>query len=140
MFYKLFLLFTVVPAMELALLVYAGSEIGVLNTISIIILTGVAGSLLVRHEGLGVMQRLQSNLSMGVFPSEEILDGAMILVSGALLLTPGFVTDLIGLALVMPQSRALIKPPLKRFLKRKFTIVDPGFQGRGGRDEDGPWS
>jgi len=130
MLLRLFLLFTIAPAVELALLIYAGTRIGTLNTISIVILTAILGSVLVRHEGLSVLSRFRTNLAQGVFPTEEIFDGALVLVSGTLLLTPGFITDLIGLLLVIPAGRDLIKPPLKRYLRSKFILVPPG---------DSPW-
>ena len=131
MLLKLFLLFTLAPTIELGLLIYAGTRIGTLNTISIVILTALAGSILVRHEGLSVLRRFQTNLAQGIFPSEEIIDGAMVLVAGALLLTPGFITDLIALMFVIPAGRDIIKPPLKRFIANKF--IPPG-----GPFSDGP--
>jgi UPF0716 protein FxsA len=127
--FKLFLLFTLAPAIELALLIYTGTRLGTLNTLSIVILTALAGSILVRHEGLDVLRRFRANLEQGIFPSEEILDGAMVLVAGALLLTPGFITDVIGLAFVIPAGRDLIKPLIKDYIKRSFIEVHRGGPG-----------
>lgn len=124
MFFRLFLLFSIVPAVELALLVYAGSEIGIPETISIVIATAIAGAFLVRREGLGVVFRIQEDLSRGSFPAESLLDGAMVLVSGALLLTPGFITDLIGFLLVLPAPRAVIKRILVRLLRRHLEKIN----------------
>ena len=126
MLFKLFLLFTIAPAIELAILIYAGTQLGTLNTLSIVILTALAGSILVRKEGLDVLNRFRASMQQGMFPSEEIMDGAMILVAGALLLTPGFVTDLIGLAFVVPAGRQLIKPILKDYIKRRFITIQRG--------------
>lgn len=126
MILKLFALFTIAPIVELAVLIYAGKRIGIANTLSIVIITALAGSIMVRREGLSVISRFRMSLSEGRFPSEEILDGAMIVVAGALLLTPGFVTDIIGFSLVVPAGRELIKPPIKRFVREKFIIIPPG--------------
>ena len=126
MFIKLFLIFTIVPALELGLLIYAGNKIGLLNTIAIVILTAIVGSFMVRQEGMNVAYRFRLNLENGVFPSEEIMDGAMVLVAGALLLTPGFFTDIIGLLMVIPSSRDIIKNVIKRYIKKNFTLVGPG--------------
>lgn len=123
MFFRLFLLFSVVPAVELALLVYAGSRIGIPETISIVIATAIAGAFLVRREGIGVLFRIQEDLSKGSFPADSIMDGAMVLVSGALLLTPGFITDLIGFLLVIPASRAVIKRIVVRQLSRHMENI-----------------
>ena len=120
MFLKLFLIFALVPAIELALLIQVGSYIGIANTILIILLTATVGAYLVRSEGTGVMTRLQKNMQEGVFPGEELIDGAMILVSGALLLTPGFFTDVIGFLMVFPFSRGHIKNIAKRYLKKRM--------------------
>jgi UPF0716 protein FxsA len=115
MFLKLFLVFALVPAIELALLIQVGSYIGIANTIFIILLTATVGAYLVRSEGTGVMFRLQKNMQEGVFPGEELIDGAMILVSGALLLTPG-----IGFLMVLPFTRGHIKNIAKRYLKKRM--------------------
>ncbi len=123
MFFRLFLLFSIVPAVELALLVYAGSKIGIPETLSIVIATAIAGAFLVRREGLGVLLRIQEDLSRGSFPADSLLDGAMVLVSGVLLLTPGFMTDLIGFLLVIPASRAVIKRILVRLIRRHLENI-----------------
>ncbi len=123
MFFRLFLLFSIVPAVELALLVYAGSKIGIPETLSIVIATAIAGAFLVRREGLGVLLRIQEDLSRGSFPAGSLLDGAMVLVSGVLLLTPGFMTDLIGFLLVIPASRAVIKRILVRLIRRHLENI-----------------
>lgn len=123
MFFKLFLIFAIVPVIELSVLIYVGSYIGTLNTIAIIILTAIVGAYLVRMEGIGVLYRIQRNLNEGVFPAEELINGALILVAGALLLTPGFFTDFVGFMLVFPATRELIKPPLKKYLKKHISDI-----------------
>jgi UPF0716 protein FxsA len=105
MFFKLFLIFSLIPVIELALLIKVGSYIGTLNTVIIVILTALIGAYMVRLEGTGVMYRIQKNMQEGIFPGEEMLNGAMILIAGALLLTPGFFTDVIGFLMVFPLSR-----------------------------------
>jgi UPF0716 protein FxsA len=112
----LILLFTVLPALELALLIKVGSHIGALNTILIVIGTGVVGAALARYEGFRVLMKVQDSLQRGIMPSAEILDGFMILAGGIALLTPGFITDVLGLLLLFPATRAGIK----WLLRRKF--------------------
>lgn len=121
MFFKLFIIFTLIPVIELSLLIKIGSIIGVMNTVILVLLTALAGAYLVKMEGLGVMMRFQNNLAAGQFPAEEILDGAMILVAGALLVTPGVITDIIGFSLVFPASRRIIKKFLKVYIQKKIS-------------------
>ncbi|HHL40156.1 MAG TPA: FxsA family protein [Deltaproteobacteria bacterium] len=123
MFFRLFILFTLIPVIELALLIKVGSFLGVFNTVMIVIATALAGAYLVRLEGLGVMYRFQRNLSEGIFPAEEIFDGALLLVAGALLVTPGFFTDVLGLLIVIPATRAVIKARLRRRIEKSSTII-----------------
>lgn len=124
MFFKLFLLFTIIPVIELTLLIKIGTLIGTLNTVMLVIFTAVVGAYLVRMEGLGVIYRFQQNMQEGRFPGEEILDGAMILVAGALLVTPGVATDIIGFLLVFPSSRRMIKISLRRYIERRISRVN----------------
>ena len=123
MFFKLFLIFALVPVAELSVLIYVGSHIGTLNTIAIILLTAVVGAYMVRLEGLGVLYRIQTDLARGVFPAEELVNGAMILVAGALLLTPGFFTDIAGFLMVFPATREFLKPDLKKYLKKRISDI-----------------
>ena len=120
MFFYLFLFFSIIPVMEIAILIKVGSFVGVTETIAVILLTAVIGAFLVRKEGLTVMYKLRQKISEGVMPAEEILDGVMILIAGALLLTPGLVTDFVGFALVIPPSRRFIKKALKWYIEKKF--------------------
>ena len=124
MFFKLFLLFTIIPVIELTILIKIGTLIGTLNTVILVIFTAVVGAYLVRMEGLGVIYRFQQNMQEGRFPAEEILDGAMILVAGALLVTPGVATDIIGFLLVFPSSRRMIKISLRRYIERRISTVN----------------
>lgn len=124
MFFKLFLLFTLIPVIELSLLIKVGSYIGIGNTIVIVILTAIIGAYMVRMEGMGVMYRIQKNMQEGVFPGEELISGAMILVAGALLLTPGFFTDVIGFLMVIPISRNYISNLIKKYIEKNISDND----------------
>ena len=118
MLWRLFLLFILVPLVELALLIRLGSYLGVTPTIALILITGTAGAFLARRQGLQAWQRLRRELAAGRFPAEEILDGAFVLGGGLLLLTPGLITDLVGFAALIPRTRALIKSRLQRRVHR----------------------
>jgi UPF0716 protein FxsA len=121
MFFKLFIIFAVVPVIELALLINIGSLIGVLNTVIIVILTATIGAYMVRMEGIGVMYRIQRNMQEGIFPGDELINGMMILIAGAMLLTPGFFTDVLGFLMVFPVSREFIKKIARRYIKKKMS-------------------
>ncbi|MDY6862615.1 MAG: FxsA family protein [Thermodesulfobacteriota bacterium] len=118
MFLKLFLLFTLVPFLELALLLKIGTKIGVLNTLMLIILTGILGAYLTRRAGFSVVFRIKSDLDQGKIPSEGIFHGVLVLIGGVLLITPGFTTDAVGFLLLMPGFRDLIKKELEKRVKR----------------------
>ena len=128
MFIRLLILFTLVPLIELYLLLQVGNRIGVFPTIAIILLTGAAGAWLARRQGLGLLRRLQTELAAGRLPAGDLLDGAMVLVGGVLLLAPGFCTDLFGLALLTPLSRRGLKHLTRCWLQRQLdrgTIIIP---------------
>lgn len=105
MFLKLLVLFTAVPLVELYLLILVGQVIGALWTVLIVVLTGILGGFLAKREGLAVLRRVREKLDAGELPGDELLDGAIILVSGALLITPGMVTDFLGLLGLLPLTR-----------------------------------
>jgi len=88
-----------------------------------VIATAIAGAYLVRREGIGVLLRIQNELNQGTFPADSMLDGALVLVAGALLLTPGFITDIIGFLLVLPASRPMIKSVIVSLLKRHMERI-----------------
>ncbi len=123
MFFKLLVIFIVVPVVELSLLIKVGSIIGTLNTVIIVLLTAAIGAYLVKLEGLGVMYRIQKNMMEGIFPAEELIDGVMILIAGVLLLTPGFITDTIGFLMVFPGSRKIIKRIARRYFDKRITSI-----------------
>ena len=102
--------------MELALLIKIGQYLGVANTLAIVILTGLTGAYLARMQGLITLRKIREDVNQGRMPTEKLLDGVLILCSGILLLTPGLITDLIGLTGLIPFTRHL----LKRWLKQKI--------------------
>jgi UPF0716 protein FxsA len=110
----LLLLFIVVPLAELYVIIQVGQWIGVLPTIGLLLADSVAGTLLMRSQGRSAWRRFTAALQAGRVPAREVLDGALIILGGAFLLTPGFLTDVIGAALLLPPSRALIRLLLAR--------------------------
>jgi UPF0716 protein FxsA len=112
----LLLLFIVVPLAELYVIIQVGQWIGVLPTIALLLADSVAGTLLMRSQGRSAWLRFTGALQAGRVPAREVLDGALIILGGAFLLTPGFLTDVIGAALLLPPSRALVR----RLLARRF--------------------
>jgi UPF0716 protein FxsA len=115
----LILLFTVVPITELALLIRIGQFIGVGYTVGIVIFTGVTGAYLAKMQGLIVLRRIQEDVNQSIMPTDKLFDGLLILLSGILLLTPGFITDIIGFMGLIPFTRDWFK----RWLKRKIEYM-----------------
>ncbi|MDP8230087.1 MAG: FxsA family protein [Candidatus Gorgyraea atricola] len=115
----LILLFTAVPLVELALLIKIGQYIGVGYTLGVVIFTGVTGAYLAKMQGLTTLRRIQEDVNQGIMPADKLFDGVLILCSGILLLTPGFITDIIGFMGLIPLTRNLFK----RWLKRKIEGV-----------------
>lgn len=128
MFIRLLILFTLVPIIELYVLIEAGRQIGVGATIGMIFLTGIAGAYLARSQGFNLINRIQTDLNQGRIPAEEMMDGAMILAGGLLLLTPGFCTDLFGFCLLTPVTRQIFKVWLKKWLDIKIQRGDIRFR------------
>ncbi|MFK5925279.1 MAG: FxsA family protein [Desulfuromusa sp.] len=128
MFIKLLIVFTLVPIIELYVLIEAGRQIGVGATIGMIFITGIAGAYLARSQGFNLINRIQTDLNQGRIPAEEIMDGALILAGGLLLLTPGFCTDLFGFCLLTPITRQFIKPWLKKWLDLKIRRGEINFR------------
>jgi UPF0716 protein FxsA len=102
------LFFLVVPFVEIYLLLQVGSIIGAIPTIFLVVLTAVLGAGLLKQQGLATLQRFQASLAQGAIPAYEMVEGPILLVGGALLLTPGFVTDIMGFACLIPQLRRKI--------------------------------
>jgi len=117
----LFLLFLIVPIIEIYLLIKVGGMIGAIPTIFLVVFTAVLGALLLRQQGFATMQRVQRSLAQGQLPAMAMLEGMVLLVSGALLLTPGFFTDTIGfLCLVPPVRRWAIHRLMRNVLVKGF--------------------
>jgi UPF0716 protein FxsA len=116
MLFKLFLCFTLIPIVELYLLIKLGTIIGGFNTIVLVILTGFAGAWLARMEGMHTMLKVRMNMQQGIMPAEELLDGLIILIAGLVLITPGLITDVLGLMMLWPVTRNRFK----RFMRKKF--------------------
>lgn len=119
----LFLLFIVVPVVELFVLIEVGGLIGALPTVAIIIFTAIIGVHLLRQQGMATFSRMQARLARGEMPATEMLEGMILLVAGALLLTPGFVTDFVGFACMMPGVRSVLAGTL---IKGGFIRVSGG--------------
>lgn len=115
-FAKLFLLFAILPIIEIALLIHVGEIIGGWNTVAIVIITAFLGAHLVRKEGIHTLTNAQRKMQAGEMPGQEMAEGLLLLVAGVLLVTPGFVTDGIGFLLSMPVTR----PMIARHLMQQF--------------------
>ncbi|MFQ5916731.1 MAG: FxsA family protein [Candidatus Binatia bacterium] len=113
---RLFLLFTIVPLAELYLLIKIGSYMGAFNTILLILITGILGALLARLEGLRTLRQITLSLNQGIVPAEELVDSVLIFVAGIVLVTPGVLTDAMGLLLLFPYTRTIFK----RWLRKRF--------------------
>lgn len=120
MLLRLFLIFTLVPIIEIWLLIQVGSEIGPLPTVAILLAISMAGAWLARSQGFRIILAIREELAMGRMPAAHFLDGALILAGGILLLTPGFFTDLIGLFFLIPVTRDLLKGWLGIWLEQKL--------------------
>jgi UPF0716 protein FxsA len=118
----LVLLFIVVPIAELFVIIQVGGAIGVLPTIALLIADSIIGSLLMRSQGRLAWQRFQAALTEGRMPHREVADGALVIFGGALLLTPGFISDVLGVILLLPPTRALVRGLLTRRLLPRIVI------------------
>lgn len=115
---KLILLFTVIPIIELFLLFRIAKLTSATVAILLVLLTGIAGAYLAKAEGRSIIKKIQADLQQGRMPANELINGLCVLVGGALLLTPGIITDLIGFSLVIPFTRSLFKDLLKEKMEK----------------------
>lgn len=127
MFGKLLILFTLVPLAELYLFSTLGRQIGFPNTILIIIVTAILGASLTKSQGRKALAKFQQATKEGRLPATEALEGIMILIAGAVLITPGFLTDAVGFLLLVPPVRAAMGKVLAKRLKGKIHVVTPEF-------------
>jgi len=126
MFPRLLLLFIVVPFVELVLLLTVGAEIGVAATLAIIVVTAIIGASLTKMQGAATMAKAQRALNEGRMPHSEVMDGLMIIIAGAVLLTPGFLTDAFGFSLLVPGVRSFVRKRLAVAFKSRVQMVGPG--------------
>ena len=123
MFALLVVIFIGVPFAELYVLLQVGHAIGVLNTLALLILVSIVGAWLAKREGLGVIRRMQAALEAGRVPGKELIDGFLILLAAALMLAPGFLTDICAILLLLPPVRAVVRAELRRRFARRIEIL-----------------
>ncbi len=115
----IFLVFIFIPIIEISIFISIGSEIGIVNTIAIILFTALLGIFLVRRRGINLLFNAQKNMSQGIMPTEEIKGGIFLLISGLLLITPGFFTDLIGFSMFLKPVQNFVALKAKNYFKSK---------------------
>ena len=125
MLFKLFLAFTIIPIIEIYLLIEIGSMFGALTAVTLVILTGFLGAFLARMQGLQTLYRIQNSLRESRMPSGELLDALLIVIAGLVLLTPGFLTDSAGFLLLIPATRNSIKYWLRRQIELRYMSNRP---------------
>lgn len=128
-------LFTIVPALELYLLFAIGAKIGGLNTILVIITTGIVGATLAKSQGLQILRNIQDQANRGELPGDQIIQGLMVFAGGLLLMTPGFMTDVIGFSLVLPGTRHLLMAIVKKLVHSSIQNGNFHIYGMGGRTQ-----
>ncbi|WP_394222301.1 FxsA family protein [Alteromonas gracilis] len=127
----LFLLFALLPILEIALLINVGSVIGGWNTVGLVILSAFIGAYFVKREGINTLQTAQQKMQRNEVPGKELVEGLMLVIAGVLLVTPGFITDIFGFLLVMPGSRQFFASQVSKHMKMR--VVAPGMgAGAGG--------
>jgi UPF0716 protein FxsA len=135
----LIVLFIVVPIAELYVIIKVGELIGVFPTLVLLLADALLGSWLLKHQGRGAWRRFNEALAARRFPGREVVDGALIIVGGTLLLTPGFITDVFGAVLLVPPTRAVVRRLLKRLTIGRFAVVAVGGPAPfGGPADRGP--
>ena len=123
MAWLLAVVFLVVPIVELAVIIQVGQTIGALETVALLIVVSVVGGWLVKREGMGVLRRISGAVNAGRVPGRELADGALIILAGALLITPGFLSDLLGIALLLPPVRAVVRGAFMRQAAKRAGII-----------------
>jgi len=116
-------LFIVIPIVELWVIIEIGSLIGVWPTIALLLADALLGSLLLRHQGRGAWRRFNEAIAERRFPGREVADGLLIAIGGTLLLTPGFLTDVVGAIFLIPPTRAIVRRLMRGYVGRRFVIV-----------------
>ena len=118
--WKLFLLFTLIPAVEMILLLKLAEVMGAWETVLMLLVSGSLGAWLAKREGLGVLRTIQAELGHGLPPGDRIVEGLLVLVGAVLLVTPGVVTDLVAFFLILPPSRRLLAPRIKAWAMKRL--------------------
>ena len=126
-----FVVLVLMPLLELYVLVQVGQVIGAGWTIALLVVSGIAGTWLIRHEGGRAWHALREAIEGGRMPANELADGGLILLGGALMLAPGFVTDAFGVLLILPFARPVFRRTLAAMVARRITVVDVTRPGRG---------
>jgi UPF0716 protein FxsA len=136
----LLVLFVAVPAAELYVILQAAHSFGVIETVGALIVISVIGAWLCRVEGFSTLRKVQAALNDGRIPTRELQDGALILLAGALLLTPGFIGDVAGILLLLPPTRAIARTFLASVLRGRLQVATAGVGGRafGWGSTEGP--
>jgi UPF0716 protein FxsA len=137
MLLPLVLLFIAVPIAELAVIIQVGQAIGIWWTIGLLVADSVLGSMLMRAQGRAAWRRFNEAVQAGRVPAREVIDGALVIFGGALLVTPGFLTDILGLILLLPPTRALVRGVLTRRLAHRMEASAMGPRTRRGYDVEG---
>src|SRR3954447_18157333 len=122
----LVLIFIVVPLAELYVIIQVGNLIGLVPTLVLLLLDAILGSMLLRYQGRAAWIRFNRALAEGRLPHKEVFDGVLVIMGGALLLTPGFLTDILGLILLIPPTRALVRAMSARFVRRRLAMGQAG--------------
>ena len=128
------ILFVMIPIAEVYAFIVVGEEIGVLKTLLLCVLTAVIGGFLVRQQGLETLMKAQKSFSTGILPVEALFDGLCLIIAGALLLTPGFVTDIAGFLLLLPPFRGVLRKIISK--SGKFSIKSSNFQSKYTENRD----
>lgn len=139
MLLRLLLIFTIIPIVELAILIPLGGWMGVWPTVGLVVATGLLGAVLGKRQGIAAWRRIREELGQGQLPSDSLLDGLAVLIAGAFLITPGVLTDIAGIALLLPASRQPLKKYLKDRFKRSLESGSVTFIRFGGSSGDSPF-
>ena len=137
---RLFLLFTLLPALELYLLLQIGAVVGPMNTVLIILITGMVGAWLAKREGLAVVTQLAREVEKGMPPATRVVEGFLVLAGGLLLVTPGVVTDIAGFSLIVPLTRQALAPLVLDAVKQRVTVRTFDPQGPGMDTSQQEWT
>jgi UPF0716 protein FxsA len=133
----LVLVFLVAPLVELAVIIQVAGAIGAANTIGLLIAVSLVGAWLAKREGTGVLRRIQASLDRGELPSAHVADGGLILLAGALMIAPGFVSDALAILLLLPPTRAIVRGPLMRYAARRGRVAVVSTMGATARRPGG---